>query len=75
LREEGRELVLMVRDNGIGISDEALANPKSIGLLGMRERASLIGGSIEFERAATGGTVVILRVQELADDRIFWQLI
>jgi PAS domain S-box-containing protein len=75
LREEERELVLMVRDNGIGISDEALANPKSIGLLGMRERASLIGGSIEFERAATGGTVVILRVEKLADDTKFWQLV
>ena len=33
-----------------------------IGLIGMRERAELLGGHIDFERPAEGGTRVNLRV-------------
>lgn len=34
-----RELLLYVRDNGVGITDERLQDGRSLGLLGMRERA------------------------------------
>ena len=47
-----------VRDNGKGISDEALKNPATMGLLGMRERALAAGGEVRITRRRAGGTSV-----------------
>src|SRR5438477_337577 len=44
LKEEQGYLLMEVRDNGRGISSDEITNNKSIGLLGMRERAALPGG-------------------------------
>jgi signal transduction histidine kinase len=50
---------LEVSDDGVGIPADAFARPKSHGLLGMRERALLLGGSLTVERGANGsGTCV-----------------
>jgi signal transduction histidine kinase len=62
LREEGERLVLQVRDNGRGLRPPELEHPKSLGLLGMRERATLLGGEMDFASGSGGGTVVILRL-------------
>jgi signal transduction histidine kinase len=62
LTEEGDALVLTVKDNGRGISDEEIANTRSIGLVGMRERAMLIGGEITLQGAPGKGTTMTLRV-------------
>jgi signal transduction histidine kinase len=62
LAEEGGALVLTVKDNGRGISEEEIANTRSIGLVGMRERAMLIGGEITLQGAPGKGTTMILRV-------------
>jgi signal transduction histidine kinase len=50
LAREGDFLALEVQDDGIGIAAEELAKPKSHGLLGMRERALLLGGSLTIKR-------------------------
>ncbi|HBB86540.1 MAG TPA: hypothetical protein DC047_02865 [Blastocatellia bacterium] len=55
-------LVLSVKDNGKGISDNGKSEQQSLGLLGMRERAHLIGGEVSIARAEGHGTVVTLRV-------------
>jgi signal transduction histidine kinase len=50
---------LEVSDDGIGIPADAFARSKSHGLLGMRERALLLGGSLKVERGVNGtGTCV-----------------
>ncbi|MDZ4816982.1 MAG: sensor histidine kinase [Verrucomicrobiota bacterium] len=41
-------LVLEVTDNGRGIKEEEIDNPVSLGILGMRERAELFHGNIQF---------------------------
>jgi signal transduction histidine kinase len=74
-RGEGENLILEVHDNGKGISAEALANPRSLGLLGMKERASLLGGEVTFESPPGGGTTVTLRVPKAANDTSFWELV
>jgi signal transduction histidine kinase len=52
-------LSLEVIDDGIGIALDAVAKPKSHGLLGMRERALLLGGSLKVARGVNGvGTCV-----------------
>jgi signal transduction histidine kinase len=56
---EGELLSLEVSDDGIGIDNEAFNKPKSHGLLGMRERALLLGGSLKVHRGVNGvGTCV-----------------
>jgi signal transduction histidine kinase len=62
LAEESGALVLTVKDNGRGISEEEIANTRSIGLIGMRERAMLIGGEITLQGAPGQGTTMTLRV-------------
>ncbi len=62
LTEENGALVLAVKDNGRGISEEEIANTRSIGLVGMRERAMLIGGDITLQGAPGQGTTLTLRV-------------
>jgi signal transduction histidine kinase len=47
---EGEQLALEIMDDGIGIDADELAKPKSHGLLGMRERALLLGGSLRIKR-------------------------
>jgi signal transduction histidine kinase len=52
-------LELQVEDHGSGFTPQA---GKGIGLVAMRERAELLGGSIEFSKPGDGGTRVRLTV-------------
>jgi len=56
-----KELVLSVSDNGKGIAREKLENPFSMGLLGMRERAGIIGGDLQIISRENAGTTVQLK--------------
>lgn len=62
LTEEGGKLVLEVKDNGRGITEAQTANSRSIGLLGMRERAALLGGEFQIRGVAGKGTSVTVRI-------------
>jgi PAS domain S-box-containing protein len=59
--DEG-ELQVEVEDDGRGIAAADLAKARSLGLRGMRERISFLGGSLEIGRAPRGGTRVRLCV-------------
>jgi two-component system, NarL family, sensor histidine kinase UhpB len=56
-RSEERGIVLRVRDNGVGLPDRPQAR---YGILGMRERAMLIGATLTIENHAEGGVEVTL---------------
>ena len=62
MKQEADEFILMISDNGKGITDDEKSGTQSLGLLGMRERAHLLGGEINFEGAQGQGTVVTVRV-------------
>jgi signal transduction histidine kinase len=51
-------LTLEVRDNGRGITAQEAEHSKSLGLLGMRERALQFNGNVEIEGAPGRGTCV-----------------
>lgn len=68
LEETAEVLTLQVRDNGRGITASEIHNPKSIGLLGMQERARLRRGEVHFQGAPGQGTTVTIRMP-LAIDR------
>ncbi len=58
IEEEDGNLVLKVSDNGRGITPAEVSNKQSLGLLGMRERAHLIGGHLDIAASREGGTVL-----------------
>jgi PAS domain S-box-containing protein len=61
-------LVLTITDDGRGITPEEQARPSSLGLLGMRERALLLGGEVTIDGAPGAGTRVTVRVPRSRPD-------
>ena len=56
------QLVLVIEDDGVGFDREAAgAKDRGIGLIGMQERAALIGGMLEIEATPGAGTTVFVR--------------
>jgi signal transduction histidine kinase len=55
-------LYMCIRDNGRGISPEEQLSHKSLGLLGLHERAGQLGGVLSIVGAEGDGTSVVLRV-------------
>lgn len=65
LERLGSEFLLIIEDNGQGFevpSKLPRREKGGFGLVGMRERASLIGGTFEIESAPGKGTTVFIRV-------------
>jgi len=53
---------LEVKDDGHGITESQRINSRSLGLLGMKERALLVGGEVQISGAEGQGTTVVVRV-------------
>jgi len=62
MRVTGNRLIVSAWDNGIGISAERLQSGKSLGILGIKERARTLGGGANVYSPAEGGTVVEIKV-------------
>ena len=62
LREDDDELVLIVQDNGKGMTESQITRSKSLGLIGMQERARSWGGRVNFVATPGQGTTVTVRV-------------
>jgi signal transduction histidine kinase len=58
LGKENGNLILEVRDNGKGIGEEHLSAGTSLGILGMRERVLLLGGTLTISGTPEKGTTV-----------------
>ena len=69
VHEADRTLTVSVSDNGRGIPNQQIGSLESLGLLGMRERAALLGGSIEVDVNRPRGTVVVTSIP-LAERRL-----
>jgi len=68
LRRRGHVISLSVRDNGTGFSQRpGVRRPDSHGLVGMRERAKLLGGKLLVSSAAGRGTRITARVPATTD--------
>src|SRR5258705_5714055 len=51
-------VILTVKDNGRGITEDEILAPQSLGLLGMRERAELLGGRFTVEGKRGAGSIL-----------------
>ncbi len=62
MRQENGDLLLEVQDNGRGITEEERLHSRSLGLIGMQERASLLGGAFSIQGVDGAGTTVTVRI-------------
>jgi signal transduction histidine kinase len=65
LTRGGGQVTLEIEDHGTGFQDTGRAG---LGLVSMRERAELAGGSIEFARGAAGGALVRMSAPLAAEE-------
>jgi two-component system NarL family sensor kinase len=66
LRRRGRLLTLSIQDDGQGFSSRQ-TRPQNHGLVGMRERAKLLGGRLQVSTKPGGGTRITARVPVSTD--------
>jgi PAS domain S-box-containing protein len=62
IEQVGDAVELVVQDNGKGFITSAPRKPQSLGLMGLRERAQLLSGSVSIDSAPGEGTRVSVRI-------------
>lgn len=62
LRKNPNHLLFQISDNGIGIRQEQKTNRKTFGLTGMKERAGLIGATLQIINETKGGTTITVHL-------------
>ena len=63
LERRGEHVLLIVEDDGVGFDSAAEQAGRGFGLAGMKERAALIGATLEIESTAGSGTTVLVRIE------------
>ena len=53
-----RDVVVTVRDNGVGAASATLNRPRSHGIAGLRHRIQVLGGRLDISSAPNGGTTL-----------------
>jgi signal transduction histidine kinase len=67
LERRADHVSLVVEDDGVGFDPAAVATPgRGFGLLGMQERAAMVGATLEIESALGEGTTILVRMPTLA---------
>jgi PAS domain S-box-containing protein len=67
LERRGDHVLLVVEDDGVGFDSAVMEGRRDgFGLVGMKERAALVGATLEIESGAGGGTTVLVRVDARA---------
>jgi PAS domain S-box-containing protein len=62
LQEKRGRILFRISDNGKGIEEKQLSDPKAFGLIGMRERAHFWGGEVKISGTPGKGTVVAVSI-------------
>lgn len=62
LEHRGDRVMAMVEDDGVGFEPERVQSGEHFGLLGLRERAEALDGTLTVESAPGAGTTVVMEV-------------
>jgi two-component system sensor histidine kinase UhpB len=62
LKQVGNELLLTVTDNGVGLEAEQMHREGAHGLVGIRERAHMLGGVLQIGKSPRGGGRIAVRL-------------
>lgn len=68
LRETGDSVMLKITDNGKGIDVDGDSRENSLGLIGMRERAYMLGGKLKIQSRPGAGTSIDMLIPKVASD-------
>jgi PAS domain S-box-containing protein len=75
IEQTGSDLQLTVMDNGIGFDEALIHRDGSFGLMGMRERALMLGGQLVIGSSPSGGGCVSVRLPlraPVGQDPVAW---
>jgi two-component system CheB/CheR fusion protein len=67
LERRGGQVIAVIEDNGRGFDPAVLDDPArtaGLGLRGIRERAALLGGTVEIESGSGSGTTIFVRLPD-----------
>lgn len=70
IEEIDNQLLIEISDNGIGITEQQLFNPKSFGIIGMYERTEQLGGKLRIQAEPDKGSVIELKIPLLQEHLI-----
>lgn len=70
LEWRGDNVRLFIEDDGVGFTPDLVDRNERLGLVGMRERAEMLGGRLTIESVAGKGTSVIVEVPNVDPDLI-----
>ncbi|MDD5467542.1 MAG: cache domain-containing protein [Anaerolineales bacterium] len=74
LAQEDELILLEICDDGVGFDPQQIESPdpggRGFGLRGMRERAAILGGSLELESSPGAGTIVRIRFYTYRDEEV-----
>ncbi|HQW82954.1 MAG TPA: PAS domain S-box protein [Ferruginibacter sp.] len=59
---EKEHLIFNLQDNGVGFNTEEIKNKKTLGLLGIKERTLLLGGTYDFKSTLGKGSVTSISI-------------
>ena len=62
IQKKAEDLILKIKDNGVGIAQEQTKDFKSLGIIGMKERALILGGEVTVEGTPGKGTEVRVEI-------------
>ena len=62
VEHRGERVMVMVEDDGVGFDPQQVQRGNHFGLLGMKERAEALGGSLTLESAPGAGTTIVVEV-------------
>jgi signal transduction histidine kinase len=72
LERRDSKIILIIEDDGIGFEPSKkkvlTGNDRGLGLVGMKERAELVGGAFEIESSPGSGTTIFVRVPVAFDE-------
>ncbi len=56
------DVLVVIEDDGVGFDPDLLTSTRRLGILGMQERVTLVGGQFQVEAAPQAGTLIRVRV-------------
>ncbi|MBF0553187.1 MAG: PAS domain S-box protein [Nitrospirae bacterium] len=69
--DEGESIIMEVEDNGKGIDEAEMFDYKSLGIIGMKERVSLLGGTLDIKRGTSGiGTKITVSIPVKKEEEV-----
>lgn len=60
--QRGDRVTVMIEDDGVGFDPDRIQSGDHVGLLGLKERAEALGGSLSIESAPGAGTTIVVEV-------------